>query len=234
MGEVFGRDPNSSEIPSYLAQLPVAARTHPVELFEHLLQSARGGAAQAEPRDGTEYLMFTCADIRCAVPLKSLREVRPSLPPVVSLPFSPDWLIGIFPLRTQLLALVDPGPILLGRSAENISSLAPRRRPDYSRGALSRRLVSAPLRSAAFPTTALLIGDGESVLAWAVTSVGDITLIPDEQIISASAMPLPAPEHYVTGIYAPAAAEERSIILNVDQVMADLLAQLTEKERSDE
>src|SRR5271165_459536 len=161
MGEVFGRGANSPEIPSYLAQLPVAARTHPVELFEHLLQSARGGAAQAEPRDGTEYLMFTCADIRCAVPLKSLREVRPSLPPVVSLPFSPDWLIGIFPLRTQLLALVDPAPLLLGRATTQVSSW---QQSERTHSSLYRRRVSTALVNPLFPTTALLVGEGEGVL----------------------------------------------------------------------
>jgi hypothetical protein len=41
------------------------------------------------------------------------------------------------------------------------------------------------------------------------------------------------PDKYVTGIYAPSLGAQRYLILNVEVVLADLLAGLLEKERSD-
>lgn len=228
MGDKLRTDPASPQMSGYLADLLAAARANSVDAMDHLLQNAHGGVTPNESRTGVEYLLFACADIPCAVPLKSLREVRPSLPQVVPLPFSPDWLIGIFPLRTQLLALVDPAPLLLGRPADHVSSwLKPQRNSLYE------RRVTTPLENPLFPTSALLVGEGEGVLAWAVTAVGDIVLIPDEQIISPDALPMPMPDKYVTGIYAPSSGAQRYLILNVEVVLADLLAGLLEKERSD-
>lgn len=228
MGDRLRPEPTSPQMSGYLAELLAAARANSVDAMDHLLQNAHGGVVASEVHVGTEYLLFACADVPCAVPLKTLREVRPSLPQVVPLPFSPDWLIGIFPLRTQLLALVDPAPLLLGRSADHAASwLKPQR------SSLYERRVTTPLVNPLFPTTALLVGEGEGVLAWAVTAVGDIVLIPDEQIVSADALPIPMPEKYVTGIYVPSSGEQRYLILNVGSVLADLLAGLVEKERSD-
>jgi chemotaxis signal transduction protein len=228
MGDRFRTDPGSPQMSVYLADLLAAARANSVEAMDHLLHSTHSGLAPNESRTGDEYLLFACADIPCAVPLKSLREVRPSLPQVVPLPFSPDWLIGIFPLRTQLLALVDPAPLLFGRPADHVSSwLKPQRNSLYE------RRVTTPLENPLFPTTALLVGEGEGVLAWAVTAVGDIVLIPDEQIVSTGVLPTPMPEKYVAGIYAHSSGEQRYLILNVEVVLADLLAGLLEKEQSD-
>ncbi|MGO8951431.1 MAG: chemotaxis protein CheW [Ktedonobacterales bacterium] len=230
MGDGFRKEPTSPEIPGYLAQLPAAARDHSGDATHHLLHSVYTGAISGEPRIGTEYLLFACADVPCAVALKALREVRPSLPPVVPLPFSPDWLIGIFPLRTQLLALVDPASLLLGRSGDHAASWPG---PERQRGSLYERRVTTPLLNPLFPTTALLVGEGEGVLAWAVTEVGDIVVIPDEQILSSSSVAIPMPEKYVMGLYAPSSGERRYVILNVEQVLADMLMGLVERERSD-
>jgi chemotaxis signal transduction protein len=101
------------------------------------------------------------------------------------------------------------------------------------RNSLYERRVTTPLENPLFPTTALLVGEGEGVLAWAVTAVGDIVLIPDEQIVWTEVLPIPISEKYVAGIYAPSSGEQRYLILNVEVVLADLLAGLLEKERSD-
>ena len=185
MGDGFEKEPASQRMSGYLVQLLAAARANSVYAMDHLVQNAQSGLSSTEPRIGSEYLLFACADVPCAVPLKALREVRPSLPQVVPLPFSPDWLIGIFPLRTQLLALVDPAPLLLGRPADHVTSWLKPQRP---RNSLYERRVTAPLVNPLFPTTALLIGEGERVLAWAVTGVSDIVLVSDEQIVSADAL----------------------------------------------
>jgi chemotaxis signal transduction protein len=228
MGNAFSKETESQGISEYLVQLLAAARANSVDAMDRVLHHVEHGIpVPGELPGGTEYLLFACADVPSAVPLKALREVRPSLPQVVPLPFSPDWLIGIFPLRTQLIALVDPAPLLLGRPADHAASwLMPRR----SRTSLYERRVTAPLANPLFPTTALLVGEGEKVLALAVTAVSDIVVIPDEQIMSSTAMDIPMPARYVTGIYQPVQGEPSYLVLNVELVLADLLSGLEEKE----
>ncbi len=233
MGDRIEKEPASPGMSGYLVQLLAAARANSVDAMDRVLHHVETSSASGDQPAGAEYLLFACADVPCAVPLKALREVRPSLPQVVPLPFSPDWLIGIFPLRTQLLALVDPAPLLLGRPADHASSwLYPARR----RNSLYERRVTAPLPNPLFPTTALLVGEGERVLALAVTAVSDIVLLPEEQIMppsSMNSMDMPMPEKYVAGIYQPPQGEQSFLILNVESVLSDLLAGLEEKEPSD-
>ena len=228
MGDAFSKEAESQGISGYLVQLLAAARANSAEAMDRVLHHVENGILMpGELPGGAEYLLFACADVPCAVPLKALREVRPSLPQVVPLPFSPDWLIGIFPLRTQLIALVDPAPLLLGRPADHAASwLMPRR----SRTSLYERRVTAPLVNPLFPTTALLVGEGEKVLAWAVTAVSDIVLILDEQILPAAAMDIPMPARYVTGIYQAVQGDPSYLVLNVELVLAELLSGLEEKE----
>jgi len=228
MGDAFSKQTESRGISHYLAQLLAAARANSVDAMDRVLHHVENGIpVPGELPGGTEYLLFACADVPCAVALKALREVRPSLPQVVPLPFSPDWLIGIFPLRTHLIALVDPAPLLLGRSADHAASwLMPRR----SRPSLYERRVTAPLANPLFPTTALLVGEGEKVLAWAVTAVSDIVVILDEQIMPSTAIDIPMPAKYVTGIYQPVQSDPSYLVLNVEMVLADLLSGLEEKE----
>src|SRR5215469_14863727 len=227
MGDRLEKEPSSPGMSGYLVQLLAAARANSVDAMDRVLHHVETGSAGDDQPAGIEYLLFACADVPCAVALKALREVRPSLPQVVPLPFSPDWLIGIFPLRTQLIALVDPAPLLLGRSADHAASwLMPRR----SRPSLYERRVTAPLANPLFPTTALLVGEGEKVLAWAVTAVSDIVVILDEQIMPSTAIDIPMPAKYVIGIYQPVQSDPSYLVLNVEMVLADLLSGLEEKE----
>ena len=99
-------------------------------------------AAAAEPG----YLLFRCAGVDCAVPLVALREVLPRCPAALPLPHSPEWLLGVFALRAELVGLADPAPLLVGAASDYSGSQA--------HGA------------------ALLAGDKERVLAWAVESIG--------------------------------------------------------------
>src|SRR5215469_1076612 len=65
-------------------------------------------------------LLFWIGETLYASPLQTLREALPHIPAFTLLPFSPPWLLGVFPLRTDLVTLLDPQPFLsdaAGRAA---------------------------------------------------------------------------------------------------------------------
>src|SRR5260370_6355396 len=113
---------------------------------------------------GTEHLLFVCADIRCALPLMALREVLPSVPHVVPLPFSPDWMLGIFPLRSEMMGIADPAPLLFGHADDAVRAahLSPPA-PHGENG--------SPLRPGPPRTPVLVIGTEARALALAVCAL---------------------------------------------------------------
>ncbi len=180
----------------------IPARTLTIAAMERLMSHIAQGTDPTEGRTGSEYLLFSCGQTPCAVPLPDLREVLPALPAAVPLPFSPPWLLGVFPLRTELLGLVDPAPILLG--------------------------AAAPIAESTRPTTALVAGEDDGLIGLAVSEVGDIALVqPDEIVrdptIDSPCVALPyAAGHYVSpsgGTYA---------IVNMPRLVTDVLQALTE------
>jgi chemotaxis signal transduction protein len=161
--------------PLTLAQLLAlaGARTGVVQHPES--EQAAGGSPGATDPEGDPYLQFTCADITCAAPLTCFREVLPTLPTTIMMPFSPPWMLGLFALHTELIGLVDPAPILfdapdlvgLSRSrAHNGQVIVPG----------SRKTISANWRLSTPDSgpTALILGAGEKMLALAVSGVGDL------------------------------------------------------------
>lgn len=158
--------------------------------------------AEAQPR-GAEYLLFTCRQIPCAVALHELREVMRAVPHSVPLPFSPPWLLGVFSLRTELLGLVDPAPMLLG--------------------------AGWAARDPAPPTATLIVGSPEPLLGLAVGAVGEITRIQPEQIeplhLPADSTGIPA---YVSGRYHPAGAPHPYAVVDMAPFVAALLRALEE------
>jgi purine-binding chemotaxis protein CheW len=191
-----------------LTQLVAAAREHTPDALERLLVEAVGGDVPPQSARGTEYLVFTCGTVECALPLTALREVLPALPDVVPLPFSPDWLLGIFPFRLELLALVDPMSLLLER----------------------------PDEAAAPPRMTVIVGDEKRSLGWAVTAVGDIARVRDEELRAVVAeMPegLPLRPQYIEGVYTPSEGESRYFVLRADAVMDELLRGLEESDERD-
>lgn len=100
----------------------------------------------APPIEEPRFLFFRCAGADCAAPLAALREVLPQCPAALPLPHSPDWLLGIFALRAELVGLADPAPLLFGGPVED--------------------RVPAPHGAA------LLVGTGSRAMAWAVESIG--------------------------------------------------------------
>lgn len=160
-------------------------------------------AATAEERQGSEYLLFTCRGIACAVPLRELREVLRMVPPHVRIPFSPTWLLGVFTLRTELLGLVDPAPMLLG--------------------AAWTALEPAPL------VAALIVGYNEPLLGLAVGPVGEIVAIrPDEIAPSQPPDDSSVAPTYVRGRYHPAGSATSYAVLDVAPFVAALLRALRE------
>jgi chemotaxis signal transduction protein len=183
---------------------PVLPRALNLAGMERLLSHIAQGTDPTEGRTGSEYLLFTCGQTRCAVPLPELREVLPALPAAVPLPFSPPWLLGVFPLRTELLGLVDPAPILLGDGAQ--------------------QGPGAPQ-----PTTALIAGEGDDLLGLAVSGIGDIALVQPEEILHDPTLDTPhVALPYAAGHYTPAAGGQPHAVVHLPRLVGDLLRALTE------
>jgi chemotaxis signal transduction protein len=99
-------------------------------------------------------LLFWIGETLYASPLQTLREALPLIPAFTLLPFSPPWLLGVFPLRTDLVTLIDPQPFL--------GDLAERAANEYV----------AP--HTLYNKQALLIGESGWLMAILVDRVGDI------------------------------------------------------------
>lgn len=175
--------------------------------------------AAAEPG----YLLFRCAGVDCAVPLAALREVLPRCPSALPLPHSPEWLLGVFALRAELVGLADPAPLLFDAAHD---SLAPR-----THGA------------------ALLAGSDERVLAWAVESIGATAPLAQgagaehgggQPAVSAAGVSGPGDRPGeidgtgpgIAALYsagAVAASGRRYAVINVGALLADMLRALEER-----
>lgn len=192
------------------------------ELMERLLASAQSGDVAFEARPGTEMLLFWTRGVQCALPLTALREVLPEPPRAVFLPFSPAWMLGIFPLRNELVGLVDPAALLFGSGAGNGAPAA----PGWPGGA-----SLAGLPGAKASTAAVLVGSGERCLAWMVDAVGEITNVDDGGVVAesagASAASAIAPR-YVAKVYRDEAEGRDIVALRADALLDDLLSALEE------
>ncbi|HEX8729381.1 MAG TPA: chemotaxis protein CheW [Ktedonobacterales bacterium] len=180
---------------------------------------------QDEPQDepgGEQYLLFWLGDWPCLVRLAELREALPHVPRHVALPFSPRWLWGIFPLRTDLVALVDPIPMLtLG--------------PETARDAdATRRAGAAPLGvfGQVEPLRALVVGEGDHLLALLADRIDEIRVVraedqcPLDQPPSPSDAPLP---RYIAESYTVEGLERPALALRVSHLVEDVLAALEEQ-----
>ncbi len=205
------------------------SRATTAELLERLLASVQRGAITFAPHTGTQLLLFRCRGVPCALPLTSLREVLPEVPKPIFLPFTPDWMLGIFALRTELVGLVDPAPLLFGAGAA--AAGIPWAGGDGAGAAPSASLIGVPgARPAA---TVLLVGTEERCLAWMVDAVGDIVHARDDQVLApsdAGGATVPVAARYVAGVYRDGdATHEASAVLHAQTLLDDLLAALTEE-----
>lgn len=205
-----------------LAQLLTAARANTVDAMERLLVSAQSGDPPQQAPSGTEHLLFTCAGTECAVPLSSLREVLPTVPRTVHLPFAPEWMLGIFPLRNEMVGLVDPVPLLTSQDP-TYDGLTTDDRDTPQTGA---HIHCPALASSGAPAMALVVGSVDRCLAWAVESVGAIALAQDDAMHGLSdevLRELPFARRYVVGMYEPRDTSVHALVLNAEKMLSDLL-----------
>lgn len=188
-----------------------------------------GAPAVSDNRPGDEHLLFLCAGVPCAAPLQALREVMLSTPRPVFLPFSPSWMLGVCPLRMELVGLVDPVPMLLGARGDGT--------PFWPvEGATPVMYTGLNAREAGDTVPALVVSGPDCSLGWVVQAVGDIARIPPEDILTAPEQVadarLPFVARYVRGIYAPPDTDQRHVVLNVQRLLADLVDAMREKDTS--
>ena len=219
-----------------LAQLLIASRVNAGEGMERLLEQTQRMTTPWEPMAGEQLLLFVCAETPCAASLIELREVLPSLPPVVALPFSPPWLLGVFPLRTEMIGLVDPAVILTGRADAHSKYVTASEAWGQSDAGAQQSLAASlpsggPVNS--LMAKALLVGEGERSLAIAVNAVGDIALAqPEEVTEDVSTLPAPAPflHPYISGVYRPRGEDGQFLVLRLSRLLEDMLSALEHAE----
>jgi len=138
----------------------------------------------------------------------SLREALPMLPQVASLPFSPPWLLGVFQLRTDLVALIDARPVL---------------GDDLGVGGNGGQIA---LRGG---EQALLIGEAGRLIAFVVDRLGDLVSLsgaasPARDVKGAG---LGAPVRYMEGSH-PLAGDghEVAIALDLSALYEDVIGKL--------
>lgn len=219
-----------------LSQLLALARTRTIDEQRMALEQVRQGAAPVQSPVGTPYLLFTCADVACAAPLTYFREALPTLPTTVALPFSPPWMLGFFALHTELIGLVDPAPFLFG--SPELTSVS-RARTHNGRvivpGAASGPGENWRLAALESGPTALIIGRDEHMLALAVAGVSDLAYVQEDEIHGdlslAGSGRVPA-ANFRAGVYAQRDGASAFHIINVDALLAALLAEMEHVEAS--
>lgn len=219
--------------PLSLSQLLALARTNTIDEQRIALEQVKRGAAPAETPEGDPYLLFTCADVACAAPLTQFREVLPTLPTTVALPFSPSWVLGFFALHTELIGLVDPAPFLF--DAPELASIS-RARARNGRiiipGASTTSGENWRLAIPESGPTALIVGTGERMLALAVGAVGDMAYVQPGDVhdaigaIGAVASARTPAARFQVGIYTAPDSRTAFHVLNVDALLDALMAAL--------
>ncbi|HEY7851186.1 MAG TPA: chemotaxis protein CheW [Ktedonobacterales bacterium] len=217
-----------------VARLASGRESEQEQALLRVLERAEAGLTLTpDPAEGEEYLLFWLSEAPYLVRLADLREVLPGLPRHVALPFSPQWLWGVFPLRTELVALVDPSPTLLhGPEAARRMTRAEHLRPASANALIGQ--VETP--------RALIVGEGDHLLALVADRIGDICLLRAEDAEDAgeaddgkppartgrasAAAALPA---YVAGAYPIAGLNRPALALHIAQVCGDIFAAIEER-----
>jgi chemotaxis signal transduction protein len=163
-----------------------------------------------------DFLTFSCDGIACAAPLGAIREALMSTPAIASLPDSPEWCLGVFQLRTEMLGVVDVRPLLFGRAI--LDEAAP--------------AGDVPLSQTGHEP-ALVVGVGVRSLALLVESICDILAVHQHEIlrdlVEHPAFGAIAPR-YRLGLLAPDGYATRFALVALDTLQADMLTALTDPE----
>jgi chemotaxis signal transduction protein len=165
---------------------------------------------------GAEFLTFSCDGIACATPLGAIREALMTTPAIASLPDSPDWFLGVFQLRAEIMGAADIRPLVMGQEI-------------VGEGALAHELYPALTGR----ERAIIVGTGAQSLAFLVESIGDIlSLRPHEilrDLVEHPAFGAIAPR-YRLGLLAPDGHTTRFALVALDALLVDMLTALTDPE----
>lgn len=196
-------------LPVSLHELLAAVGPHPQTLDAgELAAEESGGAPEADA-----YLSVMLRGVRCLLPLERLRGVLAERPHVVRVPLAPRWLLGVFPYRAELLALVDPAPVLFGDADT-----------DFARSTGGARQASGRGEGGSAGAV-IVVGSGERSLGWLVERTGELAT-------STEARPAPGTaadgraiaEAYVAGMAANDDSAEPATVVDVDAALDALLA----------
>lgn len=146
------------------SSLAIMPEAHEIARLERQLEErlSRIHEGESEHTDIAERLLFWIDGACYSVALTMLREALLVIPSLAPLPFSPSWLLGIFPLRTDLVTLIDPRPMLA-------------RGMDVTEDDIQV--------DAAHGEQALLVGASGRLIAFIVDRIGDIVSSPYGGII---------------------------------------------------
>ncbi len=221
---------SSGTPPLNLSQLLALARAQTIDEQSDALEQPHRAADSVTPPTGDPYLLFTCADVACAAPLTHFREVLPTLPTTVALPFSPSWVLGFFAFHTDLVGLVDPAPFLFADPEMTGISRARARNGRIIVPGLAASPNNA-LRQGAPESgpTAVVVGVGERTLALAVSSVGDIAYMGKDDLDTAPVLTAPARvpvERFRAGSFTLRDSQPAYQVLKINALLDTLLDSL--------
>ena len=175
---------------------------------------------------GVPHVAVQFAGVRCLLPLSELRGVLTEAPKLTRFPFSPPWLFGVFLFRAELLALVDPLPVLLGhgRHAATVARSQPQ---------LAREDSTYPPSGGVPPT--ILVGSGERSLGFRADGVFDVTFVSEATYLRSPEALAESPEsiddRYIAAICMSEPEHIVLPVLAVAPLLDDLLRLLSEEGR---
>ncbi|HEX9035584.1 MAG TPA: chemotaxis protein CheW [Ktedonobacterales bacterium] len=200
-------DPLRPDPTGEMGDIPVPQR---LPEFERQLQERLAGLGHEDHTMARipERLRFWIDGAQYMGALNAMREALLNVPRFTPLPFSPTWLMGLFPLRTDLVTLVDLRLLL--------DSLEGQER-EYEHDL------------AADVGQALLVGEPGRLVAFRVDRIGEISTAPNEEMdTSASDSDVKRlASSYVERIYHGANSDGGGIIaLNLTSLYVDVLEKL--------
>jgi chemotaxis signal transduction protein len=183
------------------------------------------GELVALPR-GVPHLVCELAGTPCLLPLAHLRGVVRELAALARFPFAPNWLLGVFPYRTEVLALVDPVPFVFGREASVAA-------PSYGSPSAMRAVTTA-LPAALDGPCAVIVGGGNRSLALRLDRAQAVVFVPEATVSAPSwdrfeeVAATGVVGRYLAGAWTPEPGAASHAILAIERVLADLLERLEE------
>lgn len=172
-------------------------------LEERLARLNEGGGERIETPGR---LLFWIEGAPYSAALSALRGALPNLPEITSLPLSPAWLVGLFPLRTDLVTLIDLG-LALRTSSEGSDSGA-------------ERLTVA--------RHALLIGEAGRLIAFLVDRIGDIysDALPAVNPGGNAVIATPGASAYIETVHQAPTGDAVVAGLDLTRIYGDVMAKL--------